>query len=229
MDLMKNEKLLLLVVSIVCLMVMDSCEVKSQDPIEVLLPIDSLRLLTIHPQDYYGRSSVFFTQEARAKPEAVKQYCKVVYKASEITETMVVNQSAIVTINETSGIAVNFNDVIEGDLNQAVSNFNSISDITIDSLSYSFSNLIGNENASIVSASLKINDFTVSVVSDLNIAQEIDNESVFQITDLNILDQLETSFLNNSSVTLNLSGMAISDEGDVSFEKAIAMQLTASF
>jgi hypothetical protein len=37
---------------------------------------------------------------------------------------MVVNQSAIVTINETSGIAVNFNDVIEGDLNQAVSNFN---------------------------------------------------------------------------------------------------------
>ena len=40
----------------------------------------------------------------------------------EITETMVVNQSAIVTINETTGIAVNFNDVIEGDLNQAVSN-----------------------------------------------------------------------------------------------------------
>ena len=147
----------------------------------------------------------------------------------EITETMVINQSAIVTINETSGIAVNFNDVIEGDLNQAVSNFNSISDITIDSLSYSFSNLIGNENASIVSASLKINDFTVSVVSDLNIAQEIDNESVFQITDLNILDQLETSFLNNSSVTLNLSGMAISDEGDVSFEIVISMQLTASF
>jgi len=147
----------------------------------------------------------------------------------EITETMVVNQSAIVTINETSGIAVNFNDVIEGDLNQAVSNFNSISDITIDSLSYSFSNLIGNENASIVSASLKINDFTVSVVSDLNIAQEIDNESVFQITDLNVLDQLETSFLNNSSVALNLSGMAISEEGDVSFEIGVSMQLTASF
>lgn len=147
----------------------------------------------------------------------------------EITETMVVNQSAIVTINETSGIAVNFNDVIEGDLNQAVSNFNSISDITIDSLSYSFSNLIGNENASIVSASLKINDFTVSVVSDLNIAQEIDNESVFQITDLNVLDQLETSFLNNSSVALNLSGMALSEEGDVSFEIGVSMQLTASF
>jgi hypothetical protein len=35
------------------------------------------------------------------------------------------------------------------------------------------------------------------------------------------LDQLETSFLNNSSVTLNLSGMAISDEGDVSFEIVI--------
>ena len=147
----------------------------------------------------------------------------------EITETMVVNQSAMVTINETSGIAVDFNDVIEGDLNQAVSNFNSISDITIDSLSYSFSNLIGNENASIVNAFIEINGITVAVVSEVNIAQEIDNESVFQITDLNVLDQLETSFLNNSSVTLNLSGMAISEEGDVSFDIGISMQLTASF
>ena len=147
----------------------------------------------------------------------------------EITETMVVNQSTIVTINQTNGTSVSFNDVIEGDLNQVVSNFNSITDITIDSLTYSFSNLIGNENASIVSASIEINGITVAVVSDLNIAQEIDNESVFQITDLNVLDQLETSFLNNSSVALNLSGMAISEEGDVSFEIGVSMQLTASF
>ena len=147
----------------------------------------------------------------------------------EITETMVVNQSTIVTINQTNGTSVSFNDVIEGDLNQVVSNFNSITDITIDSLTYSFSNLIGNENASIVSAYIEINGITVAVVSDLNIAQEIDNGSVFQITDLNVLDQLETSFLNNSSVALNLSGMAISEEGDVSFEIGVSMQLTASF
>ena len=147
----------------------------------------------------------------------------------EITETMVVNQSTIVTINQTNGTSVSFNDVIEGDLNQVVSNFNSITDITIYILNYSFSNLIGNENASIVSASIEINGITVAVVSDLNIAQEIDNGSVFQITDLNVLDQLETSFLNNSSVALNLSGMAISEEGDVSFEIGVSMQLTASF
>ena len=147
----------------------------------------------------------------------------------EITETMAINQSATITINETNGTAVNFNDVIEGDLNQVISNFISINDITIDSLSYSFSNLIGNENASIVNASIEINGITVAVVSEVNIAQEIDNESVFQITDLNVLDQLETSFLNNSSVTLNLSGMAISEEGDVSFDIELSMQLTASF
>ena len=141
----------------------------------------------------------------------------------EITETMAINQSATITINETNGTAVNFNDVIEGDLNQVISNFISINDITIDSLSYSFSNLIGNENASIVNASIEINGITVAVVSEVNIAQEIDNESVFQITDLNVLDQLETSFLNNSSVTLNLSGMAISEEGDVSFDIGISM------
>ena len=147
----------------------------------------------------------------------------------EITETMVINESATVTIEETNGTAVNFSDIIEGDVNQVVSNFNSINDITIDSLSYSFTNLTGNENASIISASIDINGINVAVVSDLNIAQEVENESIFQITDLNVLDQLETSFLNNSAVTLNLSGMAISEEGDVSFDIELSMQLTATF
>jgi hypothetical protein len=147
----------------------------------------------------------------------------------EITETMVINESATVTIEETNGTAVNFSDIIEGDLNQVVSNFNSINDLTIDSLSYSFTNLTGNENASIISASIDINGINVAVVSDLNIAQEVENESIFQITDLNVLDQLETSFLNNSAVTLNLSGMAISEEGDVSFDIELSMQLTATF
>ena len=123
----------------------------------------------------------------------------------EITETMVINESATVTIEETNGTAVNFSDIIEGDVNQVVSNFNSINDLTIDSLSYSFTNLTGNENASIISASIDINGINIAVVSDLNIAQEVENESIFQITDLNVLDQLETSFLNNSAVTLNLS------------------------
>jgi len=110
----------------------------------------------------------------------------------EITETMVINESATVTIEETNGTAVNFSDIIEGDVNQVVSNFNSINDLTIDSLSYSFTNLTGNENASIISASIDINGINVAVVSDLNIAQEVENESIFQITDLNVLDQLET-------------------------------------
>lgn len=147
----------------------------------------------------------------------------------EITETMVINESATVTIEETNGTAVNFSDIIEGDVNQVVSNFNSINDLTIDSLSYSFTNLTGNENASIISASIDINGINIAVVSDLNIAQEVENESIFQITDLNVLDQLETSFLNNSAVTLNLSGMAISEEGDVSFDIELSMQLTATF
>ena len=93
---------------------------------------------------------------------------------TEITESMVINETATVTIQQTNGTAVNFNDSIEGDLNQVVSNFNSISDITIDSLSYVFANLTGNENASIVSAVIEINGIIVADVSDINIAQEIE-------------------------------------------------------
>ena len=54
------------------------------------------------------------------------------------------------------------------------------------------------------------------------------NGSVFEITDTAVLDQLETIFLNNSSVTIQLSGMATSEEGDVNFDLEFSMQLTAA-
>ena len=146
----------------------------------------------------------------------------------EVTTTTNINESASVTILETNGTAINFNEVIEGDLNQLVSNFNSINDITIDSLSYAFANVTGNENAVITSATIEINATTVAVISNINIAQEALNGSVFEITDTAVLDQLETIFLNNSSVTIQLSGMAISDEGDVNFDLEFSMQLTAA-
>lgn len=147
----------------------------------------------------------------------------------EVTTTTNINESASVTILETNGTAINFNEVIEGDLNQLVSNFNSIDDITIDSLSYTFANVTGNENAVITSATIEINATTVAVISNINIAQEALNGSVFEITDTAVLAQLETIFLNNSSVTIQLSGMAISDEGDVNFDLEFSMQLTAAF
>ena len=147
----------------------------------------------------------------------------------EVTTTTNINETASVTILETNGTAINFNEVIEGDLNQLVSNFNSIDDITIDSLSYTFANVTGNENAVITSATIEINATTVAVISNINIAQEALNGSVFEITDTAVLDQLETIFLNNSSVTIQLSGMAISDEGDVNFDLEFSMQLTAAF
>ena len=146
----------------------------------------------------------------------------------EVTTTTNINESASVTILETNGTAINFNEVIEGDLNQLVSNFNSINDITIDSLTYTFANVTGNENAVITSATLEINATTVAVISNINIAQEALNGSVFEITDTAVLDQLETIFLNNSSVTIQLSGMATSEEGDVNFDLEFSMQLTAA-
>mgnify|MGYP004486702977 FL=1 len=80
----------------------------------------------------------------------------------------------------------------------------------------------------ITSATIEINATTVAVISNINIAQEALNGSVFEITDTAVLDQLETIFLNNSSVTIQLSGMAISDEGDVNFDLEFSMQLTAA-
>ena len=146
----------------------------------------------------------------------------------EVTTTTTINETVNVAILQTNGAALNFSEVITEDLNQVVSNFNSINDITIDSLSYTFANVTGNENAVITSATIEINATTVAVISNINIAQEALNGSVFEITDTAVLDQLETIFLNNSSVTIQLSGMAISDEGDVNFDLEFSMQLTAA-
>ncbi|MBT6882294.1 MAG: hypothetical protein HOA34_07795, partial [Flavobacterium sp.] len=80
----------------------------------------------------------------------------------ELTTTATINETVNVAILQTNGAALNFSEVIEGDLNQVVSNFNSINDITIDSLSYTFANVTGNENAVITSATIEINATTVA-------------------------------------------------------------------
>ena len=80
----------------------------------------------------------------------------------------------------------------------------------------------------ITSATIEINATTVAVISNINIAQEALNGSVFEITDPTVLAQLETIFLNNSSVTIQLTGMATSDEGDVNFDLEFSMQLTVA-
>ncbi len=146
----------------------------------------------------------------------------------EITTTTSINESLDVSIPQTNGSAVAFDETITQDLSQVVLNFNSINDISIDNLSYKFINLTGNTNALLTSATIEINQNIIANISNVDISQEVTNASVFYITDTEVLDQLETMFLNNSFVTIRLYGMALTDEDDVSFEIEVSTQLTAT-
>jgi len=147
--------------------------------------------------------------------------------AIEISTSTSINESVMVNVLQTNGSAIGYDETVTQDLTQVVSNFNDISNINIDALSYKFKNVTGNTNAVIESATIVINGNTIATISNVNIALEATNSTVFPITDTAVLDQLETLFLNNSSVTIQFSGMAITDESDVSFEIEVSMDLTA--
>ena len=146
-----------------------------------------------------------------------------------ITASTSINESVMVDVPQTNGASVAYDETVTQDLNQVVSNFDDITDINIDALSYKFKNVVGNTNAIIESATIVINGNTTATISNVNVAQEATNSTVFAITDTTVLNQLETLFLTNSSVSIQFSGMASSDAGDVSFEIEVSMDLTATF
>lgn len=141
--------------------------------------------------------------------------CEINSDGTELTATATLNEAMAGSIPQTNGTAVSFN-------------YSANQNLNINSLSYEFQNVTGNTNAVIESATIVINGVTIANLTEVNIAQEASNGTVFQITDTAILDQIEALFLSSSTATIEFSGSAISDEGVVNFEIALEISLTAS-
>lgn len=155
--------------------------------------------------------------------------CDINTEPIELTNTTVVNEIVAVSIPQTSGESVDFNENVDQDLSAIISNFNEINDININSLSYQYQNVSGNTNAVIQSATIVINGTTIATLSDLNINQEASNGTIFEISDVAILDAIEAQFLSNSNANIQFSGSAVSEEGSVDFDIAISINLTVTF
>ena len=155
--------------------------------------------------------------------------CDVNTEPIELTATAVVNESIAVTIPQTSGTSVNFNENVNQDLTEIVSNFNDVTNININSLSYQYQNVTGNTNAVIQSATIVINGTTIANLTNVNMSQEASNGTTFEITDTAILDAIEAQFLSNSTANIQFSGSAVSEEGSVDFDIALAINLTVTF
>ncbi len=155
--------------------------------------------------------------------------CDVNTDPIELTATATINEVVSVSIPQTTGTSINFNEDVNQDLTEIVSNFSDVTDININSLSYQYQNVTGNTNAVIQSATIVINGTTIANLSNLNINQAATDATVFEISDNTILDALEAQFLSNSTANIQFSGTAVSEEGPIDFEIALAINLTVTF
>ncbi len=154
--------------------------------------------------------------------------CDVNTDPIELTATSDVNESISVSIPQTNGATVAFNESVTQNLNDIFSNFSDVSNVNINSLSYQYQNVTGNTDAVIESATISVNGTTIATLSNVNMAQEASNGTVFNIDDTAILDQLESLFLSNSSVNIQFSGTAVSEAGSVDFEIELSINLTVT-
>lgn len=145
-----------------------------------------------------------------------------------LTASSDITESVAVSIPQTNGTSVAFDETVTQDLTTIISNFNDVTDIAINSLSYQYKNVTGNTDAVIESAAIKINGNTISSISFVNMAQEANNGTVFSITDEAVLNQLESLFLNNASVDIQFAGTAVSSEGSVDFDIEFSLNLTVT-
>lgn len=155
--------------------------------------------------------------------------CDVNTDPIELTATATINEVVSVSIPQTTGTSINFNEDVNQDLTEIVSNFSDVTDININSLSYQYQNVTGNTNAVIQLATIVINGTTIANLSNLNINQAATDATVFEISDNTILDALEAQFLSNSTANIQFSGTAVSEEGPIDFEIALAINLTVTF
>jgi hypothetical protein len=146
----------------------------------------------------------------------------------EFTATTELNEAIAVSIAQTSGTSVAFDENVDQDLNEIVANFSAINNVNINALSYRFANATGNANATIESATIVIEGITIASLSNVNIHQEANSGTTFNISDAAILDQLEAAFLANTEVNIQFSGTAVSEEGPVGFEVVVSVNLTVS-
>ena len=143
---------------------------------------------------------------------------------NDLTEDIVAN------VPQTSATAESFNltetlDLRSGDFAEYV---DKITAVKINTFNYKYKDFTGNANGVVISGALKFDGVVVGTITNLNISQEATAGTVFEITDANVLSQLEDAFVNNSSTTITLSGNVLSEAGPMDFKVEVNISLTAT-
>lgn len=135
-----------------------------------------------------------------------------------------------VHIPQTQGTAVNYDktEIVDLSTGSFAEYVGKISAIKINSLTYKIKDFVGNSSGVIQAGSLKFDDIVVDEMTNFNIANAATAGTVFNITDAAVLSQIESTLVNNNSVTLKLTGTVLSDAGDMDFKVEVSMNMTAT-
>ena len=114
-------------------------------------------------------------------------------------------------------------------LGDYISNIGDVTDITINSLSYTYKMFAGNTAAVINSATLVVNGVTIATINNVNPATETNSNTTIVIDDANVISEIKKILLNNASATIQISGSATSEEGTANFVLETDIDLTAEF
>lgn len=149
--------------------------------------------------------------------------------SSEINFDQTITTTLNVDITEDSNVQpVNFSEVETVDfttIQQIQDNIDDIQNATIDALSFEVDNFIGAANTNVSSASISF-DGTVIQVSDINLEQADNNNTIFPIDDPSALSAIENALQNNTQATVTLQGTI--DSAPASFDVIIYLDVTVT-
>lgn len=122
------------------------------------------------------------------------------------------------TFSQTSSINLASNQQIQDNLNL-------LQDVTINSLTYEISNYVGAEGLKITSASINFSGTSISV-SDIDLKQSDDNNTVYPIADAAQLNAIANDLQSNTEITATVTGSV--DGTPVEFDVIVTLDVTVT-
>ena len=104
-------------------------------------------------------------------------------------------------------------------------NLDLIQNIAINSLTYEIRDFTGVEGATVTEASLSFNGTSISV-SDINLQESDDNNTVYEIEDLTLLNSIASALQNNPVITGTITGSV--NATPVTFDVILNLDITVT-
>jgi hypothetical protein len=143
-----------------------------------------------------------------------------------VTKNFTIVQPVEISLPETpTGYINSYFESDSSPLNQFIHNSNSIEGLTVNSISYTFKNISGNNNISLFSYSLSFNAIPIeSNPNQIDLLTAINQGTVFDIIDQDLYSTIAESIRINDYVSVRSFGDFLSDESSGSFDIEVTIK-----